>query len=376
MADGDRDREHALPAALTDAVDSYLQSKGKGVDGSTGTYRRNAERELERFVRFLDDHGVEALDAIDATTLRAYVREALLDRGLSPTTVHKYYDYVSAWVGWAQREGLVAEHYGIQQTACEPLPETDTRAAERQQTWHSEHRQQFLSHVDERARDAIEANGRDAYGPARDRALAYLLAFTGVRGAELLAVSDDDRRTGADWRDVGRDTTSIEVLGKSQSWETRSIPPQARPAVERWAAVLDPEPSWPLVPTFHYPSLYGVLPDSVDTDSLDGYADIFEAIRTADVRPPALTTDGARRLFERLSDEAGIDVAEGYLQLHGARRGVGRVLAMEQGADAAADQLGNSVAVVEESYSEVLASERAEKTGQAFEDHEESATQE
>jgi len=359
------------PSALTDPLESYLRSKGKGPDGASGTYRRNAERELRRFVTFLDERGVGRLDAIDATTLRTYVREELRDRELAPVTVRKYYDYVSAWIGWAQREGLVDQHYGIQQTACEPLPDTDTRTRERQQTWHREQRRQLLAHVDERARTAIEERGTDAYAATRDRALVYLLAFTGVRGAELLAVSDDDRRRGADWRDVGPEVHSIDVLGKSQSWETRSIPPQARPAVERWAGVLDPEPTWPVVPTFHYPSLYGALPDGTDTDALEGYADIFAALRDHGVRPPALTTDGARRLFERLTDAAGIEVSEGYLQLHGARRGVGRVIAMQQGADAAADQLGNSVAVVEESYSDVLAAERAEKTGDAFQSHDE-----
>jgi len=71
--------------------------------------------------------------------------------------------------------------------------------------------------------------------------------------------------------------------------------------------------------------------------------------------------------MRRLTDDADIDVSEGYLQLHGARRGVGRVLTMHENADAAADQLGNSVAVVKEAYSDILASETAERTGEAFE---------
>lgn len=357
------------PSDLEAAIESYLMSKGKGAGGESGTYRRNAERELLAFVQFLEDQGIDSLKAIDATTLRQYVRDRLRRRDLRPATVHKYYDYVSAWIGWAQREGLVREHYGLQQTAREPLPDTDARTQNRQQTWHRDQRSQFLAYVDEQAHTAIDDQGPDAYAPVRDRALAYVLAYAGLRGAELLAVSADDRRNGATWGDMASEYDSVTVLGKSQQWETRSIPPQARPAIERWEAILDPADAWPVFPTFHYPSLYGVLPDSVDTDVLDGYGDIFDAIRAHGVRPPALTTDGARRLFKRLSDEAEIDVEEGYLQLHGARRGVGRVLALQQGADAAADQLGNSVAVVEESYSEVLAAERAEKTGDAFDQH-------
>ena len=361
--------DDGAPAPLLEALESYLHSKGKGPGGESGNYRRNAERELRAFVEFLAARGVARLGDIDALTLRTYVREALLGRDLQPATVRKYYDYVSAWIGWAQREGLVARHYGIQQTATEPLPDTDTRTEDRQQTWRRGHRKRLLSALDERAEDALDRAGTGAYAATRDRALAYLLAYSGVRGAELLAVSADDRRDGASWADVGDGYASIDVLGKSQRWERRSVPPQARPALERWETVLQPEPDWPLVPSFHYPSLYGVLPDEVDTDTLAGYDDVFTAVRDYDRRPPALTTDGARRLFKRLTEQAGIDVDEGYLKLHGARRGVGRVLALQQGADAAADQLGNSVAVVEESYSDVLAAERAEKTGDAFDEH-------
>lgn len=363
--------DEPLPQPLADALEGYLRSKGKGSDGASGTYRRNAERELRRFARFLADRGIDDLGGVDATTLRTYVRSELTARDLAPRTVRKYYDYVSAWLGWAQREGLVAEHYGIRESAREPLPDVDTRTDERQQTWRREQRRALLSYLDERAREAVAERGTDAYAPLRDRALVALLAYTGLRGSELLANPDDDRRDGAEWRHLAEDLVGLDVLGKTQQWETRSIPPQARTPLEQWARVFDPDPDWPLVPTFHYPTLYEGLRAAGhdDTDSLSGYADVFEAYRERDARPAAMTTDGARRLMQRLTDEADVDVDEDYLKLHGARRGVGRVLALRQGADAAADQLGNSVTVVEERYSDVLASERAEKTGDAFAEH-------
>ncbi|ACV49411.1 tyrosine-type recombinase/integrase [Halomicrobium mukohataei] len=354
---------------LRDALDAYLRSKGKGPNNESGAYRRNAERELERFADYLRDDGTTSLAEIDAGDLRNYIRDELTTRGLKPQTVHKYYGYVSAWIGWAQREGLVDEHYGIRTDAREPLPDRDGRTEERQQTWRREDREAFLSYLDERAHEAIDADGTTAYAATRDRALAYLLAFAGVRGAEVLAMPDDDRRDGANAGDLSNAVDALDVLGKSQAWETRAVPPQARPAIERWLTVYDPEPEWPLFPSFHYPSLYDRLSDDVDSDALSGYSDIFAAFRDTDARPPALTTDGARRLFKRLCADAAIEVAEGYLQLHGARRGVGRVLALQQGIDAAADQLDNSPEVVREAYSEVLASERAAKTGDAFEQH-------
>lgn len=363
--------EGTLPRPLTEAIDGYLRSKGKGSDGASGTYRRNAERELRRFARFLADRGVEDLGEVDATNLRTYVRSELSTRDLAPRTVRKYYDYVSAWLGWAQREGLVSEHHGIRESAREPLPDVDTRADERQQTWQRDQRTALLSFLDERAREAVEERGADAYAPLRDRALVGLLAYSGLRGSELLANPQDDRREGAEWRHLAEGLVGLDVLGKTQEWETRSIPPQARSALKQWTRAFDPEPEWPIVPTFHYPTLYDGLRAAGhdDTDSLSGYADVFDAYRECDARPAAMTTDGARRLMQRVTDEADIDVEEDYLTLHGARRGVGRVLALQQGADAAADQLGNSVTVVEQRYSDVLASERAEKTGDAFADH-------
>lgn len=363
--------EEVLPPGLADAVDAYLRSKGKGSEGASGTYRRNAERELHRFAAFLADRGIENLGDVDATTLRRYVRSELTARDLAPRTVRKYYDYVSAWLGWAQREGLVAEHYGIRESAREPLPDVDTRADGRQQTWRRDQRRALLSYLDDRAREAVEDRGTDAYAPLRDRALVALLAYSGLRGSELLANSEDDRREGAEWRHFADDFVGLDVLGKTQEWETRSIPPQARSALAQWAHALDPEPEWPIVPTFHYPTLYEGLRAAghEDTDSLSGYADVFQAYRECDARPSAMTTDGARRLMQRLTDDADVDVDDDYLKLHGARRGVGRVLALQQGADAAADQLGNSVTVVEKRYSDVLASERAEKTGDAFAEH-------
>jgi len=360
----DSDAQNPLAAAR----DAYLRSRGKGTASESGTYRRNARRELDLYIGYLQRQGISDLGGINADVLRAYVRDDLLARDLSPRSVQKYYDYISGWLGWAQREGLVDQHYGIQERAREPLPDIDTRKDSLQQTWREDHRQAILEFVDECAHDAIDADGLDAYKQTRNRAMVYVLAYSGVRGSELLANPEDDRRDGARWHDLGADLASLTVLGKTQEWEDRSIPPQAHSAIKQWERVLEPASDWPLIPTLHYPSLYDPLRDAdVNVDALSGHSDIFAAYQNADLVPPAMTTAGARSLMRRLTDDAGIDVEEGYLQLHGARRGVGRVLALQQGADAAADQLGNSVAVVEERYSDILASERAEMTGAAFE---------
>jgi hypothetical protein len=50
-------------SALDDSFERYLQDKGKGRGGDGGNYRRNAARELERFVEWAaGDRGIEWLD--------------------------------------------------------------------------------------------------------------------------------------------------------------------------------------------------------------------------------------------------------------------------------------------------------------------------
>jgi len=44
--------ERAPGASLSESFERYLQDKGKGCGGDGGNYRRNAARELERFVEW------------------------------------------------------------------------------------------------------------------------------------------------------------------------------------------------------------------------------------------------------------------------------------------------------------------------------------
>ena len=55
---------------------------------------------------------------------------------------------------------------------------------------------------------------------------------------------------------------------------------------------------------------------------------IDEILREYRITPPAITTTGARSVMKRLCEAADIEVCTppegpGYLQLHGARRGIG-----------------------------------------------------
>jgi len=83
----------------------------------------------------------------------------------------------------------------------------------------SEQRHALTRHVDERARDAVEAyttlpvdtdpldKQRARYAAlkaARDRALVFVLAYTAVRVGELLRDPNDPRRRGVRWEEISR----------------------------------------------------------------------------------------------------------------------------------------------------------------------------
>ena len=130
------------PLSLTDSFERYLQDKGKGRGGDSGNYRRNADRELERFAQWAaGDRGraewtgivPEGVDRdptfqdLDERVFRAYARYLGGDRALKQNTIHTYYHYISAWCGWCANEGFLEGHYARRASAMAPLPEDDGR---------------------------------------------------------------------------------------------------------------------------------------------------------------------------------------------------------------------------------------------------------
>lgn len=59
----------------------------------------------------------------------------------------------------------------------------------------------------------------DTVEEVRDRALVYLLIYTGGRVGRLAADHNDARRRGFYWEDVDFEGKTIRVLGKSQEGE-------------------------------------------------------------------------------------------------------------------------------------------------------------
>jgi integrase len=378
--------------AISSVVEDYLLDKGKGRDGESGNYRRHAEREIDRFLEFLSDRpgSPATFEELSVVDLREYARY-LSRQGWAEGTIKNYYAHVSGFLGWASREGHLSENPAQRTRAKEPLPEDTGRKSGEQQAWSREHREQLLSYVDEQAREAIDAISDDpkaAIKDCRNRALVNLLCFSGVRGAEILADVDDDRRgrDGLRWSDLSLADNSLQVLAKKQRWDDRALPAPAVPSLERLKQVLDPpSDDWPVFPSLSYSTLVqdfsnSLLERGYDTEEIEeirldkvseGNLSMIELCAEYGVAPSAMTTHGGRDVMKRLTDRAGIELDDdthGYLAPHGARRAAGEVMVRKYGHGEAARLLDNSEQVVREHYSHIEAGELADLAAEAFDE--------
>jgi integrase len=297
--------------------------------------------------------------------------------------------------GWCVNEGYLEAHYARRASATAPLPEDDSRKPGDQQAWTSEQRHALTRHVDEQARNAIEAfttlpEGTDpldkqraryeALKAARDRALVFVLAYTAVRVGELLRDPNDPRRRGVRWDEISLGDGSIEVYRKKKQWDAASLPDPVISPLRSYRKLMDPPTDrWPVFPTFDQRTLAtlvrneladrGERSDAIDERS-DEYARDLLLVLEEYIRPESLTTDGARSIMQRLTDDADINVnhsKHAYLAPHGGRRGMGEVLVRSFGYTVAARYLDNSEEMVRERYSHIEAAELGDVATEALE---------
>jgi integrase len=275
-----------------------------------------------------------------------------------------------------------------------PLPEDDGRKPGDQQAWTSEQRHAITRYVDERARDAIETYTTlpedvdsldkqraryEALKAARDRALVFVLAYTAVRVGELLRDPNDPRRRGVRWEDLSLDDGSMDVYRKKQQWDAASLPDPVISPLRSYRKLMDPPTDrWPVFSTFDQRTLGTVVregladrgeqPDAIDARRDEYARDLLLALEE-DIRPQSMTTDGARSILKRLSDDAAIGIdhpKHDYLAPHGGRRGMGEVLVRAFGYTVAARYLDNSEEMVRERYSHIEAGELGDVATEAL----------
>lgn len=361
-------------SALNSRVQEFLSQSARGDD--SGNYRRNLESTLTQWRSWLDGRTREFHDVDDvrpkdiARWANHLARRVETDDGIAASTAWTYYSNVSAFLAWCVKWEYIETNPAQTGVVERAMPDKPSGSSGEQQFWTDFDRTLLTRYVDKRAHDAIDDRGSDAIPEVRDRALVNLVAYTGVRGAEVFADSNDPRRNGLRWRDVNLDDGRLEVLGKDQDREDVQLPRQARPALERMRDVLDPAGiDWPVVPSLHAPTLYRAL-DEAGADVGDDET-ALEACRRGGVAPPALSVTGARGRLKTLCSEEHADITpdgeHDYLTLHGARRGVGETLYRERGAAAAQRALRHAdPATTSEMYSHIEASELAEDVSDVF----------
>lgn len=360
---------------LEDTIHEFVRSREKG---GGGRYAQQAERVLERWAAELPAT-VETIDDVGEREMRLYTDylsrrvEARLsdsDTGISGRTAQKYYAYVRAFLTYCQEWDYIADNPAAKAHVTQQLPDESLgTTGEGEQTWSEAERRQLVSYVDERAREAIEDDGLDVDRAVRDRALVYFLAYTAARSAELFAESSDNRRNGVYWSDIDFEAKSITVLGKSQDHESMQLPEKVHNALQQHRRVQDPpRENWPVFPTRHRPTLYG-LADDIDADRND--REIMAFLAEHDQRPPSITTQSVRNLLQQLCDDGEIDI-EGehdYLKPHGARRGVGKKLYKNHSAEAAQKALRHKdPQTTSEMYADIGAGEVADIVNHVFKD--------
>ena len=348
------------------AVRQYLDSV------EAGNSRKNLRSTLTTWQSWLrEERGVTSLDDLAVLDCRRYARHLkrrVREGDLKASTARTYYAYVRAFLTFCVADELLDANPAKAKRATDELPE-DLGDADRQ-FWGRDDRRAIMDHADERVRRALDgASSVPQQRAYRDRAIVYLLALSGVRGAEVFAEPADEKRTGLAWEDVQLDAGAVRVLGKSREYEYAQLPERAATALDRYRTVLDPPTDeWPVFPTAHAPSKYRAVREQLSTRGVPDEEiervldenDVDRVLRERDVVPPALSTNGARNLVKRLCANADLDVDGDYLKPHGARRGLGHELYANGHAELAQSALRHaSIETTHESYSDIHAAETA-----------------
>lgn len=370
------------------AIDAFLNAKQKG--SGSGNYRLQAEHVLGTWYEWLQSRGVSSLSDVDTQTMRRYAQR-LRQRtraksstessgGITASTARTYFATISGFLTWCVEDERIATNPARANRAHTELPE-DIGESEQQQFWSPEDRVRLLRFVDRRASDAIEESGFDAATEVRDRALIYLLAYTGCRVGEIVRDPNDNRRRGLYWQDVGFETSTLRVLGKTQEWQNAPFPEQAHSALERHRQLQSPpQDRWPVFPTRHIPTYYRLarehLPDQgYSEDEIEEIIESGDAearLREEYIIPPNITTRSVRRILKEMCEDAEIQPPEGqanYFQPHGGRRGAGDTLYREQGVSASQELLRHQdPQTTADAYHHIDATETANDASDVFSD--------
>ncbi|KAA9400615.1 site-specific integrase [Haloarcula sp. CBA1131] len=286
-----------------DALETAIEKRLVDID--SGRYRTNVASVLRKFAAWSrDQHGISSPEDIDDDLCRQYARDLARadDRDdISPETARRYFAYVRSFLTWGVYEGLIPTNPAKTNHAEGPLPTDETETD--QQYWTTRDREAICATATARVDDAGESDDVDRTAAYRDQALVFLLAYSGARSAELVAVSDDEERNGLRWRHVDLEAGTMQVFGKNRTRESAPILDDALRPLRRWKQLREPDENEAVFPRL----------DNA-TKALDP--------------TPSITTQSARNILADLCEWSDYEFEE-PLKPHGARRGLGREIYRE-----------------------------------------------
>jgi len=389
--------------SLTEPFEEFLDLKAKIVktveteEGQTtrrsGSYVSQLERVVSNWIDWSHDRGVTTIDEVtprhlwqyaDYLSSRVDAQPSDSSAGISAATAWQYYRLVSAYLNYCVQWEYLDDNPANKQRIKNKMPDKPSQSASDQQFWSSDQRVTLIKHVDLTAREAIatDPSDQEAWNALRNRALAYVIGYTGVRGAEVLASPTDDRRTGIYWSDIDFDNQTLSVYGKNQKEETAPLTEKPVRPLKQWYQLLDPpHGEWPVFPSFHLPTLRDRAREQLQSAGIPdkkiaevtglSHPEIIETFRERELDLPAITTAGGRNVLKRLSNDANVDCSDdskSYLTLHGARRGVGQIYYDAAGVDKAQRALRHQdPATTSKMYSHKAASELSKIGTEIFE---------
>lgn len=332
-----RNMEPAQPDANPggDTVKQAIRPRRRSLN--SGNYGATSKSILDQFADWLrEERDVRLLEDVDVLDCRRYAQH-LRDRvndpddDLSAASAHEngpYYTVVRAFFSWCVDDERADANPARPKRVRDELPEYHDDPD--RQFWTPEARRDLLGYVGQLAEasiDSDEATHQERVMAYRDRALAAMLAFSGVRGAEVLRDPKDRHRPGLTWSDLDLEEGRVEVFGKTREYQTVPLTDRVCQYLDRLQRVMDPpSASWPVFPTAHAPSLRSALDDRLDEDELQELLEdrtSWEVCLEADVEPPALTKNGGRSVMKRICEAADVSVDGEYLKPHGGRRLLG-----------------------------------------------------
>ncbi|MFC6728929.1 tyrosine-type recombinase/integrase, partial [Natronoarchaeum mannanilyticum] len=191
-------------------IETAVQARLDALDA--GNYRANTELVLEGFAEFLrEERGVDDLKELTVLDCRRYAQHLRNraddpDDALSAASTHAngpYFTIVRAFLSWCVDDERLDANPARPNRVRDALPEY--HGDRDRQFWSSEARDALLDALDERVRVELDESQDPDPTPFRDRAVVAMLAFTGVRGAEVFADPRDEHRDGLRWGDVDLD---------------------------------------------------------------------------------------------------------------------------------------------------------------------------